>query len=148
MKNRPAVHLVCTHSDSGEDSIDIDQCMVLWHVVLPRWTQRSARVQRPLHLSSYPNSNGPASVMALWGVQQDYCDLSHTLNPPLWNCHTDTYTSPHSHWQVLLTAEGSVSMVICLQGEEQENRLQENNKNTTELLNMAVLFASTLYCTC
>lgn len=39
-------------------------------------------------------------------------------------------------------------MVICLQWEEQENRLQENHKNTTELLYTAVLFAWTIYYTC
>lgn len=36
-------------------------------------------------------------------------------------------------------------MVICLQWEEQENWLQENHKNTQELLYMAGLFANTIY---
>ncbi len=32
--------------------------------------------------------------MALWGAEQDYCDRSHTLNPP---SGINTYTQTHLH---------------------------------------------------
>lgn len=95
-------------------------------MVLLRWTQRSACVPQALHLSSYPVSNGPAWVMALWGAGQDYCDRSHTLNPPNMQHSTQTHTGTWSY-----RSEGSESMVICLQREEQEHRLQEEDTGVT-----------------
>lgn len=109
-------------------------------MVLLCWTQRRAGVPQALHLSSYPDSNGPGWVMALWGAEQDYCDRSHTLNPPLRNPHTDTYMPQHAvqyrnapTGTISYHSEGSESMVVCLQWEEQENRLQEKPQEHTRV---------------
>lgn len=75
--------------------------------------------------------------------------LTHRISP-LESPHRHIYTPPHAvpyrntltgarsyHW------EGSESMFICLQWEEQEDRLQEN---TPQLLYMAGLFAAQYTC--
>lgn len=65
------------------------------------WTQRSACVPQALHLSSYPDSTGPARVMALQGAPPDYCDRSRTLNPPSGvttrHSYTTTTCCTHKH---------------------------------------------------
>lgn len=119
------------------------------------WTQRSACVPQALHLSSYPDSTGPAWVMALQGPWQRLLwSLSHSESSL--RSHPDTQLHHHvlhthkrrlTHWLLLLPLRG-VQVNGCLSSVRRTRKQAVGKKKNTRVSLQAAFNCQHLICTC
>lgn len=135
MKRRAAVHWVCIwwRGSKWHRSVTVATASLCFAFV----SAVSRRLFILVHISSPMACRG-------WWLSRERAEIA-ALAPPLpppsprQVGHKDTYIfelgQQGARRQALLPWRGSQSMVVCLQREEQEHRLRENNRETAELLN-------------